>query len=73
MGDAELAATDKLRGFFSTAFGWKTTQRELFMNLLGVWYSPANAMVRQQVHDNALRRLAPLLQNIIDQGSPRRR
>jgi AcrR family transcriptional regulator len=68
VADAELSATDKLRGFFSTAFGWKTTQRELFMNLLGVWYSPENAMVRQQVRDNALRRLAPVFQNIIDQG-----
>jgi AcrR family transcriptional regulator len=66
--DAELSATDKLRGFFSTAFGWKTTRREFFMNLLRVWYSPDNAVVRRQVHDNALRQLAPLLEQIIGQG-----
>lgn len=68
LGDAELSATDKLQGFFSTLFGWKTTQREFFLNLLRVWMSPENAVVRQQVHDNVVRRLAPLLQKIIGDG-----
>jgi TetR/AcrR family transcriptional repressor of nem operon len=68
VGDVELSAIEKLRGFFSTLFGWKTTQREFFLNLLRVWYSPENAVVRQHVHDNAVRRLAPLLQEIVEQG-----
>jgi TetR/AcrR family transcriptional regulator, transcriptional repressor for nem operon len=67
-GDADLSATDKLQGFFSMLFGWKTTQRELFLNLLRVWYFPGNAVARQQIHENTVRRLAPLLQEIIEQG-----
>jgi AcrR family transcriptional regulator len=68
VGDPELSATDKLQGFFSTLFGWKTTQREFFLNLLRAWMSAENAVVRQQIHDNVVRRLAPLLQKIIEEG-----
>jgi TetR/AcrR family transcriptional regulator, transcriptional repressor for nem operon len=66
--DSRLSATDKLRGFFLTLFGWKTTQREVFLNLLQVWYSPGNAVLREQLHDNSIRQLAPLLGEIIEQG-----
>jgi TetR/AcrR family transcriptional regulator, transcriptional repressor for nem operon len=66
--DSRLSATDKLRGFFLTLFGWKTTQREVFLNLLQVWYSPGNAVLREQLHDNAIRQLAPLVGEIIEQG-----
>jgi AcrR family transcriptional regulator len=66
--DSRLSATSKLRNFFLTLFGWKTTQREVFLNLLQVWYSPGNAVLREQLHDNAIRQLAPLLGEIIEQG-----
>jgi AcrR family transcriptional regulator len=66
--DSRLSATDKLRNFFLTLFGWKTTEREFFLKLLQVWYSPENAVLREQLHDNAIRQLAPLLGEIIEQG-----
>ena len=66
--DSRLSATDKLRNFFLTLFGWKTKEREFFLKLLQVWYSPENAVLRELLHDNAIRQLAPLLGEIIEQG-----
>jgi AcrR family transcriptional regulator len=66
--DSRISATDKLRGFFLTLFGWKTTQREFVLKLLQVWYFPGNAVLREQLHNNAIRQLAPLLGEIIEQG-----
>jgi len=66
--DSRLSATDKLQNFFLTLFGWKTTEREFFLKLLQVWYSPENAVLREQLHDNAIRQLAPLLGEIIEEG-----
>jgi AcrR family transcriptional regulator len=68
VADKELSAMAKLRGFFSALFGWKSARKEFFLSLLRVWYSPDNAVVRQQVHRNAVRRFGPLLEDIVEQG-----
>jgi TetR/AcrR family transcriptional regulator, transcriptional repressor for nem operon len=66
--DPQLPSLDKLQGFFPALFQWKTTQRGFFLNLLRGWYSPENAVLRQQLRDSAIRQFAPLLENIIEQG-----
>jgi len=68
VADPELSGIDKLRGFFSMLFGWKTARKEFFLSLLRVWYSPENAVVREQVHCNAVQRFGPLLEDIVEQG-----
>jgi AcrR family transcriptional regulator len=66
--DSQLSATDKLQGSFLTLFGWKTARREFVLKMLHSWYSPENAVLREQLHDTAIRQLAPLLEEIIEQG-----
>ena len=67
--DPALPATDKLQRFFQTAALWKTTQKEFILALLQVWYTDGNALPRQKQITAALRQVAPLLTQIIQQGA----
>ncbi|WP_100443967.1 TetR/AcrR family transcriptional regulator [Glycomyces xiaoerkulensis] len=63
-----LAPLDKLQQFLAAAGQWKTHRRELLLELVGVWYSDANAVVRQRLRRAITSRIAPLLAELIDQG-----
>ncbi len=45
----DLSALDKLQRYFDVAVRWKMTRRELLIQLLRVWYSDHNAIVRQKI------------------------
>jgi AcrR family transcriptional regulator len=66
--DAHLAALEKLQRFFDTMNRWKTSRKDFFLELLRVWYTDDNAIVRQKVHAIAFKKNAPLIREIIRQG-----
>jgi AcrR family transcriptional regulator len=66
--DPELPALDKLQLVFSTAAAWKGERREFFVELLNVWMSPSNSVVREHFRREAAARITPLLTTIIHQG-----
>ncbi|GAB2559215.1 hypothetical protein [Gracilibacillus alcaliphilus] len=46
----------------------KIAQRQLFLQLLEVWYSDNNVLVRKKTREKKLRRFEPLIRQIIYQG-----
>jgi AcrR family transcriptional regulator len=66
--DPQLPAVEKLRRYFDAAGRWKTEQKELLLAFLRVWYKDDNAIVRQKQLAMALKRIAPMLAAIIQQG-----
>lgn len=66
--DPHLAALEKLQRFFGWIDQARTTQQAHVVDLMRVWYTDDNAIVRQKVEAAALIRRAPLLNEIIRQG-----
>ncbi|HMB23690.1 MAG TPA: TetR/AcrR family transcriptional regulator [Anaerolineales bacterium] len=64
----DLSALEKMRSYFNTAARWKTDNKALMLNLIRVWYTDANALVRQKQQAAAMKRIAPMLTEIIRQG-----
>jgi TetR/AcrR family transcriptional regulator, transcriptional repressor for nem operon len=67
--DPHLSALEKFQRYFDTVARWKTAQKTLMLALLRVWYTDDNAIVRQKVTSNGLKRITPLLTAIIWQGA----
>ena len=53
---------------FSTAAAWKGERKEFFVELLQVWMSAPNSVVREHFRREATVRITPLLTTIIHQG-----
>jgi len=66
--DPQLSALAKLQRIFITVGRWKTAQKPFMLELLRVWYTDENAIVRQKVHAIGIQRVAPLYATIIRQG-----
>ena len=66
--DSRLPALEKIQRFFGTLNRWKTAQKEFVMQILPVWYSDDNAIVRQKLLTQALKQTTSLLVVIIYQG-----
>lgn len=66
--DPSLTTREKFHDFFDTLARWKTTQKSFLLELLRVWYTDQNAIVRQKMHAESVRRFAPLLNAIVQQG-----
>jgi AcrR family transcriptional regulator len=66
--DPELAAIQKLQLVFSTLAAWKGERKEFFVELLQVWMSAPNSVVREHFRREAATRITPLLTAIIQQG-----
>lgn len=66
--DPQLSAIEKLRGFFSTLNRLRTANQATVLELLRVWYTDENAIVRQKVDDAVREQRAPLLNAIVRQG-----
>jgi TetR/AcrR family transcriptional regulator, transcriptional repressor for nem operon len=64
-----LTAIEKLRRYFETSAQLKSTQKELIISLLRVWYTDDNAIIRQKMASGALNYTAPvIIEPIIRQG-----
>jgi TetR/AcrR family transcriptional regulator, transcriptional repressor for nem operon len=66
--DAKLSALEKLQRFFDTLNRRKVAQKGFFLALLRVWYTDDNAIVRQKLLLTGVKRITPLLTEIIRQG-----
>lgn len=66
--DEGLSAIEKLNKYFLIAARWKTGQKEYLVNLMKIWYSDGNAIVRQKMLSSSTKRIAPMLESIILQG-----
>lgn len=66
--DPNLSAVEKLRGFFDTLDNLRTTNKANIVNLGRIWYTDANAIVRQKVDEAIIKQRAPLLNRIVHQG-----
>ena len=66
--DRELGALDKLQRFFATLDRGKLAHKEFVLAYLRVWYADENAIVRHKLYIARVKRLTPLLEEIIRQG-----
>ena len=68
VADPDRSALDKLNGVFSGLASFKADRRELVLELMRVWLSDDNAVVREHVRRGAIAAMTPLLAAIIHQG-----
>ncbi len=68
LDDDSLTAVEKFRGYFHMIAALKAEQRDFVLQLLKVWFSDDNAIVREKVRREELRRVAPQIATIIRQG-----
>ncbi len=66
--DKDLPAIEKLRHYFAAGSRWKTDRKAFMLDLLRVWYTDSNALVRQKQETAAIQRIAPMLTKIVRQG-----
>lgn len=64
----DLSAIEKLRRYFDTAGRWKVSQKSFMLNLFRIWHADANAIMRQKQEAASIKRIAPMLAEIIQQG-----
>jgi AcrR family transcriptional regulator len=65
---SDLPAIEKMQRYFAAGSRWKTGHKSLMLNLLRVWYTDSNALVRQKQEAAAIQRIAPMLAEIVRQG-----
>ncbi len=66
--EADLPASEKLRRYFDAGGRWKTDRKAFMLDLLRVWYTNSNALLRQKQEAASIRRIAPMLTEIVRQG-----
>ena len=66
--DPTLPAIPKLEAFFSGIGRWKTERKALMLELIKIWTSDHNAVVREKVRRTVIARVAPTLGRIVSQG-----
>ena len=64
----DMSALEKLRRYLDTGGRWKLSQKAFMLNLLRVWRADANALVRLKQETEGMKRIAPMLTQIIRQG-----
>lgn len=66
--DPQLSAIEKLHRYFDTGSHWKSARKPLIIDILQVWHSDQNAIVRQKIWTNLSKGAMPLIVEILDQG-----
>jgi AcrR family transcriptional regulator len=66
--DPQLSAVRKLEGIFSGIAQWKGERTVLMLELLRVWFSDDNTVVREGLRRAVTERLTPQLDGILQQG-----
>lgn len=66
--DPSLSAIEKLQGFFNTLDRLRIAHKTDIVKLGRVWYTDANAIVRQKVDEAIFQQRTPLLTEIVRQG-----
>jgi AcrR family transcriptional regulator len=65
---ADLPAVEKLRRYFAAGSRWKVARKSFMLELLRVWYTDSNTLVRQKQETAAIKCIAPMLAEIVRQG-----
>jgi AcrR family transcriptional regulator len=68
VADPDLTALAKLGRLFTSIAEWKGERTELMIELVRVWFSDSNAVVRDQLRSGTQETLTPLLAQIVRQG-----
>jgi AcrR family transcriptional regulator len=63
-----LSAIQKLHAYFDTGLRWKSGRKAFMLQLLRVWLSDENAIVRLKLMNMTIEHITPLLVEIIRQG-----
>ncbi|MBN2798157.1 MAG: TetR/AcrR family transcriptional regulator [Deltaproteobacteria bacterium] len=66
--DPSLPAVEKLNQLFFQIGAWKTTQRELLVQMLTAIRQPENVLLRQRMESESVSLFVPLVAQIIEQG-----
>jgi AcrR family transcriptional regulator len=66
--DTHLTALEKLHRYFEMSTYWKTSKKELLIELMKIWYSDENALAREKVLASTMEHLGPFFTEIINQG-----
>lgn len=66
--DPKIPALEKFHCFYQIAGQWKITQKTFMLELLQVWMSDENAIVRQKLMTSSIKSIAPMLTEIVHQG-----
>jgi AcrR family transcriptional regulator len=66
--DPTLSAIPKFERFFGGIARYKTDRKALMLELIKVWRSDDNAVVRDRLRHTMVERVAPMLARIIQQG-----
>jgi TetR/AcrR family transcriptional regulator, transcriptional repressor for nem operon len=64
----DLPAIEKLKRYFDAGGRWKTARKSIMLDLLRVWYTDSNALMRQKQEAAAVKRIVPALTEIVRQG-----
>lgn len=66
--DQSMTALEKLHAYFDLSARWKSAQKEMILSLTRVWYSDENAQFRQRMNALSIKKITPMLGEIIKQG-----
>jgi len=66
--DDSLTAVEKFRGYFGMIASLKAERRDFLLQLMKTWYSDDNAIVREKLRHEQVRRVTPHIAAIIRQG-----
>jgi AcrR family transcriptional regulator len=66
--DERLTAVEKFRSYFATIADFKAERREFLLQLMNVWFSDDNAVVREKLRHEQIHRVTPHIASIIRQG-----
>ena len=64
----DLPAIEKMRRYLDTGGRWKVSQKAFMLGLLRIWHTDSNVLMRQKQEAAAMKRIAPMLAEIIRQG-----
>ena len=67
--DPDLDALAKLQLVFTTLAAWKGERKQFFVELLEVWLSPDNSVVREHFRRGVPVRILPLFTTMVRQGA----
>jgi AcrR family transcriptional regulator len=65
---SDLPAIQKLQRYFDSGGRWKTARKSFMLDIMRVWYTDSNALVRQKQEAASIKRIAPMLTDIVRQG-----
>lgn len=66
--DDKISAVEKFRTYFQTIAALKAERREFVLQLIKVWFSDDNAIVRDKLRHEQIHRVTPHIAAIIRQG-----